>query len=102
MDKEKELTQGLRGLLQSRKGTLCLIILLLTAFLLLAAGAFSHWNASILVAAFSCFGVIGSVVSAIFCSGNTREAIANAANATTITTNNAAAVSLMGDGPPAP
>lgn len=111
----------------SRKGTLCIIILLLTAFLLLVAGICSHWNPTILVAAFSCFGVIGSVVSAIFCNGNTQETIAAANNTTTIATaNNAAsaaaaaaaiiaatpatsaggvsqvATSLMGNGPPPP
>jgi len=75
MDTQK-LTQGLIGLLHSRKGTLCLIILLITASLLLIAGICSHWNSSILVAAFSCFGVIGSVVSAIFCHTNTQETIA--------------------------
>jgi hypothetical protein len=81
----EKLTQGFIGLMYSRKGALCLIILLLTASLLLIAGFCSHWNSSILVAAFGCFGVIGSVVSAIFCNGNVQETIAAANNANAIT-----------------
>jgi hypothetical protein len=106
----QKLTQGFRGLLYSRKGTLCLLILLLTASLLLIAGICSHWNSSILVAAFGCFGVIGSVVSAIFCNGNIQESIAAANNATTIAATpgtpaaivSQVATSLMGNGPPPP
>src|SRR5271156_6616008 len=74
------LTQGLRGLLCSRKGTLCIFVALLASFLILTLAICSHFNPSICVAGFSMFGVIGSVISAIFCNGNTKEAIATANN----------------------
>lgn len=78
---ERNLTQGFRGLLYSRKGTLCIFVACLAAFLILVIAICSHFNPSVCVAGFSMFGVIGSVVSAIFCNGNTQEALATTAAA---------------------
>lgn len=86
------LTQGLKGLLYSRKGTLCIFVALLASFLILVLSFCSHFNPSVCMAGFSMFGVIGSVISAIFCNGNTKEAIANA--------NNQGVGSLMNPTPP--
>jgi hypothetical protein len=90
-----KLTRGWRGLLNSRKGTLCIFISLLAASLIFIICLFGGFQASICIAGFGMFGTIGTVISAIFCSGNTKEAIATT-NAAALVVPTVSTSSLMG------